>query len=354
MQRAESINVNGKKENNNNNTGKDKNNWDAGMITPRLYVGSLRSATDLENLKIYNITHILTVAGKLYMDDDIYPSNISRLIIDIADHPASNILEILPQAIEYIEEALLLPCPIDTDTDTNTNLPSPYSNVLVHCASGISRSVSVCCGFLMIKYNYSYQDAITLIRQNRSLSSPNCGFRVQLDCLEHCKVKHSIPDAIQLYKNKLNVNEVMDITELIYQQREYANTIHQTVDNIENDFRTMLSKHKHTPNTNTNIAIEPTCTPITNSNTNTKEALINWQQQLNTIQCELDAYTDKWIDNANNSIGSGCNSNNNSNSNNNNHSLFVDMPSEMIRKSANTKATILLTDIETQLKLNSY
>ena len=45
--------------------------------------------------------------------------------------------------------------------------------ILVHCASGVSRSVATCCAWLMTRQGYMYQDALHLIRKNRPHANPN-------------------------------------------------------------------------------------------------------------------------------------------------------------------------------------
>lgn len=52
--------------------------------------------------------------------------------------------------------------------------------VLVHCAAGVSRSVSVVCYYLMTRYAWDYARAIAYIRENRSIAMPNQEFQRQL------------------------------------------------------------------------------------------------------------------------------------------------------------------------------
>lgn len=44
--------------------------------------------------------------------------------------------------------------------------------ILVHCVSGISRSVSVVAGYIMTKYDYSVEDALGYIKDIRPLANP--------------------------------------------------------------------------------------------------------------------------------------------------------------------------------------
>ncbi len=59
--------------------------------------------------------------------------------------------------------------------------------VLVHCASGYSRSVGVMVGWLMCRKGYLYAEALEKIRLARPRAFPNAGFQQQLKMLEACK-----------------------------------------------------------------------------------------------------------------------------------------------------------------------
>ncbi len=55
-----------------------------------------------------------------------------------------------------------------------------YGSVLVHCASGVSRSVSALCGYLMEYEKISLEKSLTVIREVRPIAKPNPGFLEQL------------------------------------------------------------------------------------------------------------------------------------------------------------------------------
>jgi atypical dual specificity phosphatase len=54
--------------------------------------------------------------------------------------------------------------------------------VLLHCAAGISRSVSLMAAYLMhrTRWQLSAYEALTYIRTRRRIASPNIGFCLQL------------------------------------------------------------------------------------------------------------------------------------------------------------------------------
>ena len=56
--------------------------------------------------------------------------------------------------------------------------------VLVHCASGISRSVALVCHYLMKKQRWSFQDSIQFIRCRHPAAAPNSSFVQQLKLVE--------------------------------------------------------------------------------------------------------------------------------------------------------------------------
>ena len=53
-------------------------------------------------------------------------------------------------------------------------------NTLVHCHAGISRSVSMVIYYMMKKYKYSYEEALSNIRMKRPIANPNPNFARQL------------------------------------------------------------------------------------------------------------------------------------------------------------------------------
>lgn len=81
----------------------EDSSWDCGQVIPGLFVGSLRSAKDQENLMRNNVTRILTAAGRLILD---VPDGVEHMSLNIADHPCANLLEELPHSFEFIDAAM--------------------------------------------------------------------------------------------------------------------------------------------------------------------------------------------------------------------------------------------------------
>ena len=124
----------------------DHTGWDAGCVIPnRMFVGSLRAAQDAEALERFNVTHVLTAAGRLKVR---VPEGVAHMSLELADHPADNILPHLEKSLDFIDQS---------------------ECVLVHCASGVSRSVSICCAWLMTRLGMPYEEALVTVRKCRPL-----------------------------------------------------------------------------------------------------------------------------------------------------------------------------------------
>lgn len=55
----------------------------------------------------------------------------------------------------------------------------------MHCFAGISRSATVCIGYLMWKLNLSLGAAYSLVEGARKCTQPNKGFKKQLEVFEN-------------------------------------------------------------------------------------------------------------------------------------------------------------------------
>ena len=191
----------------------DNGKWDAVPIEgyPWLYVGSLSAAESLEQLRAHNVTAVLTVARNLSMNlDSMKNNNINHLIVEIDDHPQANFLSVASQCWDFINKA-----------------EKSRSCLLVHCASGISRSVTAIVSWLMIYHDSTLDDAITKVRKNRPLAKPNAGFTLQMETLS--RHNGDIEKSINDWKS-------MNTSKLLYEateKRRLANQIHSDVDDLE-------------------------------------------------------------------------------------------------------------------------
>merc|ERR1740117_146446 len=88
----------------------------------------------------------------------------------------ADILEALPRCLRNIDKVM------KHRGGSNSN-----SGVLVHCASGISRSVAACAAWLMTRRNYTLDDAMDKVVECRPSAKPNFGFMQALKILEYSR-----------------------------------------------------------------------------------------------------------------------------------------------------------------------
>ena len=267
-----------------------------GLVAPRLYVGSLQAAQDAELLSTLNITHVLTAAARLSPFPNGTP--LQNLCLEgLADHPAADILQDVPRSFKFISEG------IDSG-----------GSVLVHCASGVSRSVSICCAWLMFSDSDQTLDAaLRAIRKDRPQANPNMGFRKQLLSLEETLVARLPKDgAINAISTMDVVDEVIqtsraaynarlgtsDIMSLLCDARSAANDLHFLCDEQENILKGLGKK------------------PNQQKLEECGQALLEIVSRLDTLAVEGGQIVEQ------------------------------DRPAKMIRKSAASKAARLLEDIE--------
>mmetsp|Transcript_4323 Transcript_4323/g.4955 ORF Transcript_4323/g.4955 Transcript_4323/m.4955 type:complete len:314 (+) Transcript_4323:157-1098(+) len=201
-----------------------------------LFVGSLAAAESIQFLSKHNITHVLTVAKSLpvkipnmnisnTIGEEHADNNIKHLVVECLDHPMANILEVLDECLTFMMDGLC-----HNDGDKNSR-----GNILVHCASGVSRSVTVCAAYLMKYYDWDWLGAVKHISSTRKYANPNLGFRRQLQILQDCGA--DIDDAMKEY-SKYNVDVISDTI----RQRGIVNELHAKVDALEDALAKLRSR----------------------------------------------------------------------------------------------------------------
>jgi len=133
--------------------------YDVNLIAPGIYLGacSLPQQWLVDN----NIKYILNVGS--FISYDKGPSFVKHLKFDIEDSKKAQINKIFRECFDFINTAV----------DNN-------ANILIHCVSGISRSVTIVIAYLMRKNNWSYKYAQGYVKNIRSCAKPNTGFAQQL------------------------------------------------------------------------------------------------------------------------------------------------------------------------------
>jgi len=187
--------------------------FDAGeVLHESIWVGSLQATKDTRNLKRLGITSILTTARGL----DVCPDRAFRhREVLMADHPAEDLLGKLDGCFDFLDEEL-----------------AAERRVLVHCASGVSRSVSVCVAYLMVRRKMNLKSSLECVRRNRRFANPNVGFMIQLNELE--ANNGDLVQARASYQLKIKGKP---ITDSLAQWRLEANDIHYQVDDLENKIK---------------------------------------------------------------------------------------------------------------------
>ncbi|KAF8542296.1 protein-tyrosine phosphatase-like protein [Trichophaea hybrida] len=133
------------------------------ILPGKLFLSGITAASSPETLKEYEITHVLSVVTT--SEAPKLPNGINHRIIPLSDTSTSNLLQILSDAIAFIEPALR---------------KSEDAKVLVHCVEGISRSASIVIAYLMSERGMSFSQALRIVKRRRAVVSPNLGFIRQL------------------------------------------------------------------------------------------------------------------------------------------------------------------------------
>ncbi|CAF1160084.1 unnamed protein product [Didymodactylos carnosus] len=135
------------------------NSFPMTKILNGLYIGNEQNAADTQLLSDEQITHIVNVTQHL----PCYSSELNYYHLPVDDSNKQNLIDYFDKAYMFILNAI----------ENN-------KKVLVHCQAGISRSPAIVIGFLMKYLNMCMNDAYDLVKQKRSIISPNFGFLGQL------------------------------------------------------------------------------------------------------------------------------------------------------------------------------
>ncbi|KAF9254375.1 phosphatases II [Marasmius fiardii PR-910] len=139
----------------------------ANEIIPRLFISDLAFAENPNLLAAYRITHVLSILPERI---SVPPSHSrgekTRMQVCVEDFPFAELAAHLPATTKFIRDGL--------------RSFGGEGRVLVHCAEGISRSVSVVAAFLMAQYGWTPVEAVACVKEKRRIANPNFGFVKQL------------------------------------------------------------------------------------------------------------------------------------------------------------------------------
>jgi hypothetical protein len=134
-------------------------------VVPKLFVGSLHAACNIDALKSHGISHVLNISGERRAQ---YSSAFNYLSIDLRDKDYSNLLSCIPAANIFIHAGL------------------SRGGVLVHCRGGKSRSPALVVAYLMSHRGWNLETSLEAMATARPLMAINRGFAMQLTMYERC------------------------------------------------------------------------------------------------------------------------------------------------------------------------
>jgi len=141
----------------------DKITKEISLILPRIYLSGLEGAKRKEELKAKKIKHVLSIL--CHGDDFHVGDGFDQYHFYANDDYATAILPVCMAGDMMIKHLL-----------RTTN-----DNILVHCAGGVSRSVSLLIYHMMQKdQELTANDALQFIKERRSIAQPNYKFMEQL------------------------------------------------------------------------------------------------------------------------------------------------------------------------------
>jgi hypothetical protein len=143
------------------------------VIPAFLFVGGARLARDLLLLKRHGITHILNCAGP--QCSNAHEGQFIYKRVDLYDEASEDLTWFIYDVFDFLR-----------------NAEEVGGSVLIHCSQGVSRSCSFAIAWLMYRANVSFSQAISIVRNKRSVCEPNLGFICALMEWEkrHSAVKH--------------------------------------------------------------------------------------------------------------------------------------------------------------------
>lgn len=137
---------------------------DLNEIAEGILLGSAAAAEDLKLLGSQRVSHVLICHPHLR---EAHPGRFKYGRMPLPDQPCANLLELLPDALEFLEAAR-----------------RKGRRALVHCLRGICRSACCVIALLMFERGLSFDEAWQACEKQRPIIYPNVGFQQQLRYFE--------------------------------------------------------------------------------------------------------------------------------------------------------------------------
>ncbi|KAG9242608.1 protein-tyrosine phosphatase-like protein [Calycina marina] len=160
-----------------------------------LYVGGIFTLSRKNTLADTGITHVISVLKYDFKDFEDW-EKYEHLSIEVDDVEDENLLGEFERSGSWIEEGL------------RKGKDDHKGSVLVHCAMGRSRSVTIVIAYLLRRYpQHTVDSALALVREAREMAEPNDGFMEQLHLYKEMGCPHDI-DSQPKYQRWLYQKEV--------------------------------------------------------------------------------------------------------------------------------------------------
>lgn len=158
-------------------------------IIPNLFLANYRAVQNLLSGKrpFAKITHLLTIAEELDLSKEASSQQIEYKRIPASDYPGFDLQQYFTEITDFIHQSL-----------------SAKGVIVVHCLMGVSRSATAVIAYLIrfkgLRADVAY-DLDDLVREKRSVISPNDGFLSQLKKYEKLFI---LQEENEEEKNELN------------------------------------------------------------------------------------------------------------------------------------------------------
>lgn len=137
------------------------------QVLPGLYVGNYMDSRDKRQLEGFQITHVLTVMEHSELKDKNSTEN--HMYIEADDKSTEDLSKNFQRCNDFIHAGR-----------------QSGGNVLIHCRSGKSRSVTIATAYIMSTTAMKWKDALDVVMKCRPCAKPNNGFLKQLEKWDGC------------------------------------------------------------------------------------------------------------------------------------------------------------------------
>lgn len=137
-------------------------------ISDNILIGNYAAALDKNILTKYNVSHIILAGKDMF---DLYRDEISYKILPLYDSPYLKLKKYFKETNEFI---------VNFQNTKKKDINCIENNLLVHCGSGISRSVSFAIAYFIGEKGMTYEEAIKHVKEKRKIANPNQGFEKEL------------------------------------------------------------------------------------------------------------------------------------------------------------------------------